>query len=161
GREKLEAEGIPTRVVSMPCWEFFEKQPQAYRDEGLPSSVAARVSIHGRGPAFLRGRPALDRGGRDAGLAEMGGRPGRLDRPGPVRRVRAGRGRDEKAGLHGRARRGARQGVADVKLGVGCDHAGFPLKQEVIDLAARLGHTVEDFGTFSTEAADYPIYARK
>jgi ribose 5-phosphate isomerase B len=48
-----------------------------------------------------------------------------------------------------------------VKLAVSCDHAGFPLKQEVIDLAGSLGHTVEDFGTFSTEPADYPIYARK
>ncbi len=47
-----------------------------------------------------------------------------------------------------------------MRVGVGCDHAGFPLKQEVIDLAARLGHTVEDFGTFSTEAVDYPDYAR-
>ena len=48
-----------------------------------------------------------------------------------------------------------------MKIGVGCDHAGFPLKQEIIDLTARLGHTVEDFGTFSCEPADYPIYARK
>jgi ribose 5-phosphate isomerase B len=48
-----------------------------------------------------------------------------------------------------------------VKIAVGCDHAGFPLKQEVIELAGRLGHTVEDFGTFSTEPADYPIFARK
>jgi len=47
-----------------------------------------------------------------------------------------------------------------MRVGVGCDHAGFPLKQEVIDLAAELGHTVEDFGTFSTEPADYPDYAR-
>ena len=48
-----------------------------------------------------------------------------------------------------------------MKLGIGCDHAGFPLKQEIIDLAASLGHTVEDFGTYSTEPADYPVYARK
>jgi transketolase len=45
GRERLEAEGIPTRVVSMPCWEFFEKQPKAYREEILPPAVAARLSI--------------------------------------------------------------------------------------------------------------------
>jgi transketolase len=45
GRQKLEAEGIPTRVVSMPCWEFFEKQPREYRDEVLPPSVRARLSI--------------------------------------------------------------------------------------------------------------------
>ncbi len=45
GREKLEAEGIPTRVVSMPCWEFFDKQPAAYREEVLPPAVTARLSI--------------------------------------------------------------------------------------------------------------------
>ena len=44
-RQKLEAEGVPTRVVSMPCWEFFEEQPPAYRDEVLPPSVKARLSI--------------------------------------------------------------------------------------------------------------------
>ena len=48
-----------------------------------------------------------------------------------------------------------------MRVGVSCDHAGFPLKQEILDLAAGLGHTVEDFGTFSTEPVDYPIYARK
>jgi transketolase len=45
GREKLEAEGIPTRVVSMPCWAFFDRQPATYRDEVLPRDVAARLSI--------------------------------------------------------------------------------------------------------------------
>jgi transketolase len=45
GRERLEAEGIPTRVVSMPCWEFFDRQPQSYRDDVLPPSVPARLSI--------------------------------------------------------------------------------------------------------------------
>ena len=44
-RQKLEAEGIPTRVVSMPCWEFFEKEPREYRDSVLPPSVRARVSV--------------------------------------------------------------------------------------------------------------------
>ncbi len=44
-RPKLEAEGIPTRVVSMPCWEFFETQPKEYRDEVLPPDVRARLSI--------------------------------------------------------------------------------------------------------------------
>ena len=33
------------RVVSMPCWELFEEQPQDYRDEVLPPSVRARVSV--------------------------------------------------------------------------------------------------------------------
>ena len=44
-REALQAEGIPTRVVSMPCREWFYEQDQAYRDEVLPPSVRARVSV--------------------------------------------------------------------------------------------------------------------
>ncbi|HXO21262.1 MAG TPA: transketolase [Thermoanaerobaculia bacterium] len=44
-REKLEAEGIATRVVSMPCWELFEKQPQAVRDGVLPPEIKERLSI--------------------------------------------------------------------------------------------------------------------
>jgi transketolase len=43
--ETLEAEGTPTRVVSLPCWEAFEAQSQAYRDRILPPSVTARVSV--------------------------------------------------------------------------------------------------------------------
>jgi transketolase len=44
-RDELESEGIQTRVVSMPCWELFDRQPQGYRDEVLPPTVKARVSI--------------------------------------------------------------------------------------------------------------------
>ena len=44
-REKLNADGTPTRVVSMPCWEFFDAQPQKYRDEVLPPRVTARLAI--------------------------------------------------------------------------------------------------------------------
>ena len=44
-RAALEGEGIPTRVVSMPCWEIFQAQPDAYRQEVLPPAVKARVSI--------------------------------------------------------------------------------------------------------------------
>jgi transketolase len=44
-REKLQAVGIPTRVVSLPCWELFEEQPQAYRDTILPPTVTARLGI--------------------------------------------------------------------------------------------------------------------
>ncbi len=43
-REQLEAEGIGTRVVSMPCWELFEAQPEAYRRKVLPAGPA-RVAI--------------------------------------------------------------------------------------------------------------------
>jgi transketolase len=44
-RERLEADGTPTRVVSMPCREWFEAQDQAYRQEVLPTDIKARVSI--------------------------------------------------------------------------------------------------------------------
>ena len=44
-RTRLEAEGIPTRVVSMPSWEIFLEQPESYRDEVLPPALKARVSI--------------------------------------------------------------------------------------------------------------------
>ena len=44
-REKLEAEGVPARVVSMPCWELFEEQSQEYRDEVLPPAITARLAI--------------------------------------------------------------------------------------------------------------------
>ena len=43
--EKLAAEGIKARVVSMPSWELFEKQDAAYRESVLPASVTARVSV--------------------------------------------------------------------------------------------------------------------
>ncbi|MFF7548716.1 transketolase [Streptomyces canus] len=44
-RERLEAEGVGTRVVSMPSVEWFEQQPREYRDSVLPPSVRARVAI--------------------------------------------------------------------------------------------------------------------
>jgi transketolase len=44
-REALQAEGIPTRVVSMPCVEWFNKQDAAYRESVLPANVKARVSV--------------------------------------------------------------------------------------------------------------------
>ena len=49
-RENLEGEGIPTRVVSMPSWELFEKQPREYRESVFPRSVAARLSIEAGSP---------------------------------------------------------------------------------------------------------------
>jgi transketolase len=44
-REALEADGVPTRVVSLPCLEWFEEQPADYRDAVLPPTVTARVSV--------------------------------------------------------------------------------------------------------------------
>jgi transketolase len=44
-RERLQADGIPTRVVSMPSWELFERAPADYRESVLPSAVPARLAI--------------------------------------------------------------------------------------------------------------------
>ena len=43
--EKLKREGIAARVVSMPSWELFERQDEAYRDAVLPPKIAARVTV--------------------------------------------------------------------------------------------------------------------
>jgi transketolase len=43
--EKLSAEGIPARVVSLPCWELFGEQPEEYRSSVLPSEVHRRVAV--------------------------------------------------------------------------------------------------------------------
>ncbi|MCE2579060.1 transketolase [Komagataeibacter sp. FNDCR1] len=43
--ERLKAEGVKARVVSMPSWDLFEAQPQSYRDSVLPRDVTARVAV--------------------------------------------------------------------------------------------------------------------
>jgi transketolase len=44
-RKALEAAGTPTRVVSLPSWHLFQAQSAEYREDILPSSVTARVSV--------------------------------------------------------------------------------------------------------------------
>jgi transketolase len=43
--EELAAQGIRSRVVSMPSWDIFEHQPKAYRDSVLPPEVSARIAV--------------------------------------------------------------------------------------------------------------------
>jgi transketolase len=43
--EQLDAEGVKVRVVSMPSWELFEKQPPEYRESVLPAAITARVAV--------------------------------------------------------------------------------------------------------------------
>ena len=43
--EALQKESIATRVVSMPCWELFEEQPEGYRNQVLPPAVTARLAV--------------------------------------------------------------------------------------------------------------------
>ena len=47
-----------------------------------------------------------------------------------------------------------------MKLAIGGDHAGFPLKGAVVDYLKSRGHAVEDFGTHSAEPVDFPDIAR-
>lgn len=48
-----------------------------------------------------------------------------------------------------------------MKVAVGCDHGGFVLKDAVIGTLEELGAQVVDFGTYSTESVDYPVYGKK
>lgn len=48
----------------------------------------------------------------------------------------------------------------DMNIAVASDHAGFPLKTTIVDTLRKEGHIVTDLGTNSTEAVDYPDYAR-
>src|SRR6202795_3558609 len=47
-----------------------------------------------------------------------------------------------------------------LKVAIGSDHAGFEYKEKIRELLSTLGHEARDFGTFSTEAVDYPLFIR-
>src|SRR3984893_17606164 len=47
-----------------------------------------------------------------------------------------------------------------MKIALGSDHAGFHYKEKVRELLGTLGHEVKDFGTFSEDPVDYPVYIR-
>ena len=46
-----------------------------------------------------------------------------------------------------------------MKIAIGADHAGFPLKEEIRGYLERLGHEVMDLGAYNTEPSDYPDFA--
>ncbi len=48
--QRLQDEGVAARAVSMPCWEIFAEQPQAYRDEVLPVDVKTRLAVEAAAP---------------------------------------------------------------------------------------------------------------
>jgi transketolase len=68
--ELLKAEGIHSRVVSMPCWELFERQPEEYRRSILPKSVRARVAVEAGSSLGWRRYVGLD--GRIIARREFG-----------------------------------------------------------------------------------------
>ena len=69
-RERLEAQGVPTRVVSLPSWYLFQCQSQQYRDDVLPPSVQARVSIEAA--TTFGWERWVGAGGRSVGLDHFG-----------------------------------------------------------------------------------------
>lgn len=77
-RRTLQTEdGVPTRVVSLPCWELFEDQDPAYREQVLPTGVTARVSVEAG--ATLGWERYIGSGGLAVGLDRFG-----ASAPGPV-----------------------------------------------------------------------------
>jgi ribose 5-phosphate isomerase B len=48
-----------------------------------------------------------------------------------------------------------------MRIAIGCDHRGLEIKQVVMNLLERMGHTPEDYGAYSTEVVDYPDVAGK
>lgn len=49
--------------------------------------------------------------------------------------------------------------LSEMKIAIACDHAGYNLKQAVINYLKEQGAQVEDFGCYSTESCDYPDFA--
>jgi transketolase len=74
---QLASEEVRCRVVSMPCWELFDKQPDSYRDAVFPPTVRARVSIEAASPFGWERYVGLD--GAMMSVAEFG-----ASAPGPV-----------------------------------------------------------------------------
>ena len=78
GAQKLLAgKGVAARVVSMPSWDLFERQPQSYRDSILPPTVTARVAIEAAVP--LGWHKYVGPGGEVVGMTRFG-----ASAPGPV-----------------------------------------------------------------------------
>ncbi len=48
-----------------------------------------------------------------------------------------------------------------MKIAIGCDHAGFKLKEKIKACLLKDGHTLEDYGTYNLESCDYPEYASR
>ena len=48
-----------------------------------------------------------------------------------------------------------------MKIAIGCDHGGYMLKEDILGWLQKNGFAYEDFGCFSTESVDYPIYGEK
>jgi ribose 5-phosphate isomerase B len=48
-----------------------------------------------------------------------------------------------------------------MKIAIACDHAGFPIKETVLEVIKAMGHETVDYGTYSTDSVDYPDFVKK
>lgn len=69
-RKQLASDGIQARVVSLPCWELFERQPVSYREAVLPPDVTARLAVEAGSP--LGWERYVGRAGEIIGLDHFG-----------------------------------------------------------------------------------------
>ena len=129
-------------VVSLPCWELFDAQPEEYRDEVLPPSVTARVSIEA-GVTFGWER-YVGPAGTSVGVDRFGASA-------PYERIY------EELGLTPQAVADARRGASPDAGRGGFDHRGSRLREAVLAGVAAAGHEALDLGV-DTDAVrvDYP-----
>ena len=187
--ETLEGEGIASRVVSLPCWERFDAQDQAYRDDVLPPSVRKRVSVEvgvslgwerwvGDEGAII----GLDHFGASAPAGtifeKFGFTADRVDRRRPARRARrparphpdrrwrplreASDDRQRRSGRRPERRVGPRPQL--MRVAFSADHAGAAFKDDLIRrlAAADLGHELIDLGGDGSDPTDdYPDFAQR
>ncbi len=171
--EALEADGIATRVVSLPCWERFDAQDAAYRDEVLPPTARRRLSVEagvslgwerwvGDEGAIL----GLDRFGASAPAATIFEAFG-FTRSTSPRSGAASRVRGCAAGSACRIRRSAtatRAEGSSMRIALAADHAGVEFKRVLLSrLQAAVGdrHELVDLGGDGSDPEDdYPDYAQ-
>lgn len=146
----LKERGIAARVVSLPSWELFSEQPPDYRDEVLPPSITARVSIEA-GTTLGWERYIGDRGVA-IGIDRFGASaPGRVvyQHLGLTAKHVA----DEAEAL-------LNKGEKPLSVAIAADHAGFNLKSELIFFLAKSKCSILDLGAKSLKPTDdYPDFA--
>ena len=106
----LQTEGIAARVVSLPSWELFDAQPEAYRDGVLPPEITARVSI---------------RGGHSAGVGAVRGPRWCGRRGAPLWSIGAGRGDPRELRPDGPARGRGGEGAGGEEPGLTTNFVGL------------------------------------
>ena len=151
--ETFAAEGVRSRVVSLPCWTLFERQSDEYRASVIPPTVRARVCVEQAATFGWERYAGLD--GEIVGMTRFGASAPIAELQRGIRvRTREHRGRRS-------ADHGSHHGSHIVKIAIGSDHAGFDLKEHLRAFVESLGHQVVDVGTHSTESVGLSRFRRE